>query len=158
MRKFFILLFICAVSGATHLELTTDVGTDSAILALGRLIRRRGKANYIISDNFKYFEASTLKRFLAHQGIKWSFILERSPCWGGFYERLVAIVKNSLKKGVLTSKLSLDELQAVIIEIDNVISSRPLTHLEDQLYENLTPYHLIYGRNLASKRTDKEIK
>ena len=63
-----------------------------------------------------------------------------------------------MKKGVLTSKLSLDELQTVIIEIENVINSRPLTHLEDQPYENLTPYHLIYGRNLASKRPDKEIK
>ena len=84
--------------------------------------------------------------------------MERSPWWGGFYERLVAIVKNSLKKGVLTSKLSLDELQTVIIEIGNVINSRPLTYLEDQPYENLTPYHLIYGRNLASKPTDKEIK
>ena len=71
---------------------------------------------------------------------------------------LVAIVKNSLKKGVLTSRLSLDKLQTVIIEIENVINSRLLTHLEDQPYENLTPYHLIYGRNLASKRTDKEIK
>ena len=122
------------------------------------MIGRRGKPNHIISDNFKSFKASTLKRFHAHQGIKWSFILERFPCWEGFYERLVAIVKNSLKKGVLTSKLSLDELQTVIIEIENVINSRPLTHLEDQPYESLTPYHLIYGRNLACKRTDKEIK
>ena len=45
-----------------------------------------------------------------------------------------------------------------IIKIENVINSRPLTHLEDQSYENLTPHHLIYGRILASKRTDKEIK
>ena len=66
--------------------------------------------------------------------------------------------KNSLKKGVLTSKLSLDELETVLIEIENVINSRPLTYLEDEPYENLTPYHLIYGPNLASKRTDKEIK
>ena len=101
MKKCYILLFTCAVSRATHLELTTDVGTDSVILALWRFIRRRGKPNHIIRDNFKSFKASTLKRFLAHQGIKWSFILERSPWWGGFYERLVAIVKNSLKKGVL---------------------------------------------------------
>ena len=64
--------------------------------------------------------------------------------------------KKQLKKGVLTSKLSLDELQTVIIEIENVINSRPLKHLEDEPYENLIPYHPIYGRNLASKRTDKE--
>ena len=82
MKKCYILLFTCAVSRATHLELTTDVGTDSVILALWRFIRRRGKPNHIIRDNFKSFKASTLKRFLAHQGIKWSFILERSPWWG----------------------------------------------------------------------------
>ena len=153
MRKCYILLFTCAVS--THLELTTNVCTDSVILAIRRFIGRRGKPNHIISDNFKSFKAPTLKSFLAHQRIKWSFILERSPWWGGFCKRLVAIVKNSLKKGVLTSKLSLDDLQTVTIEIENVINSRPLTHLEDQPYENFTPYHLIYGRNLAYKRTDE---
>ena len=46
--------------------------------------------------------------------------------WGGFYERLVAIETNSMKKGVLTSKLSLGELQTIIIEIENVTNSRPM--------------------------------
>ena len=104
MKKCYILLFTCAVSRATFFELTTDVGTDSVILALRKFAGQSGKPNHIIIDNFKSFKASTLKRFLAHQGITWSFILERSPWRGAFYERLVAIVKNSLKRCVLTSK------------------------------------------------------
>ena len=79
VRKCYILLFTGAVSRATHLELTTNVGTDSTILALRRFIGRRGKPNHMLCDHFKSCKASTLKRFLAHQGIKWSFTLEPSP-------------------------------------------------------------------------------
>ena len=75
MKKFFILLFICAVSRATYLELTADVGSDFIILALQRFIKQRGKSNHTISDNFRLFMASTLRRFLAHQSLTWSFIL-----------------------------------------------------------------------------------
>ena len=85
IKKCYILLFACAVSRATHLELTTGVGTDSIILALRRFIGRCEKPNDISRDNFKSFKTSNLKRFLAHQGIKWSFLLERSPWWRGFY-------------------------------------------------------------------------
>ena len=59
MKKCYILLFTCTVSRATHLELTTEVGTGSVILALWRFIRQRGKTNHLISDNFKSFKAST---------------------------------------------------------------------------------------------------
>ena len=60
MRKCYILLFPCAVSRDTHLELTTNVGTDSVILALRIFIGRRGKPNHIISDNFKSFKGISL--------------------------------------------------------------------------------------------------
>ena len=96
MQKCYILLFTRAVVRAVHLELTLDIGTNSVILALRRFIGRRRKPSVIIIDNFKSFKSTTLKNFLALKGIKWQFILERSPWWGGFYERLVDVVKNSL--------------------------------------------------------------
>ena len=91
-------------------------------------------------------------------GIKWQFILERSPWWGGFYERLVGVVKNSLKKSVFTSKLTFDELNTVITEIENVINGRPLTYLNGEPYESITPHHLIYGRNLNSRSTCENLE
>ena len=44
-----------------------------------------------------------------------------------------------------------DELQTVIIEIENVLNSRPLTYLyPDEMDEALTPSHLICGRRLLT--------
>ena len=38
----------------------------------------------------------------------------------------------------------------MLIEIENIINSRPLTYIsEEHFEESVTPYHLIYGRNIA---------
>ena len=38
----------------------------------------------------------------------------------------------------------------MLIKIENIINSRPLTYIsEEHFEESLTPYHLIYGRNIA---------
>ena len=119
---------------------------------------RRGIPSLIISDNFKSFKSVMLKNFLTLKGIKWQFILECSPWWGGFYERLVGVVKNSLKKAIFTSKLTFDELNTVIIEIESVINGRPLTYLNDEPYEHITPNHLIYGRSFSSRSPCKNLE
>ena len=84
MQKCYILLFTCSVSRAIHLELTNNLGVEPLKLAVRRFISRRGTPSCFISDNFK-----TIKSREINLGIKWKFILERSPWWGGFYERLV---------------------------------------------------------------------
>ena len=46
-------------------------------------------------------------------------ILEKSPWWGGFYERLVAILKSDLRKIVASPKLNFEELHTVLVQIEN---------------------------------------
>ena len=68
----------------------------------------------------------------------------KSPWWGGFYERMVRSIKNTLKKVVGVSSLDYKQLNTVLVEIENVINSRPLTYMKDEnLDESLTPYYLI---------------
>ena len=55
---------------------------------------RRGNLRLFISDNFKSFKSLEVKNFLRKLRIKWPFILEKSPWWGEFYERLIEIVKS----------------------------------------------------------------
>ena len=47
----------------------------------------------MISDNRKTFKSAQVKRFSIEQGIAWKYILELSPHWGGFYERLNGLVE-----------------------------------------------------------------
>ena len=62
-----------------------------------------------MSDNAKIFQATekALNKLLNHPEVRadlgnmrvaWKFNLERAPVWGGFFERMVASVKDCLGK------------------------------------------------------------
>ena len=121
------------------------------MLALRRFIPKWGCPKIIVSDNFKSLKSGEVKSFVASKRITWDCILERSPWWRGFYERLVAIVKNSLKKVLRKNKFNHIELTKILEEGKADINSRPLTYLNEAwLKERLMPNHLIHGRNISN--------
>ena len=92
-----------------------------------------------------------LKTFLRQINAKWKFILQASPWWGGFWERLIQSTKRCLRKTLGKSRLYYEELLPVIIEIEAVLNSRPLCYLYDQeIDEVITPSHLMFGRRIIS--------
>ena len=113
--KAYILLFTCGVTQAVNIILTKNLGKESLILPLRRYLAKRGKAELIISDNSKTFQNEDVKVFLRDSNIQWKFIFERSPWWGGFYERLVGIMKSCLKKIMEKALLTFEELRTVIL-------------------------------------------
>lgn len=96
------------------------------IRAFKRFSSRRGLPNLIINDNFKTFLSKEVKSFLTLRHIKQKFILQASPWWGGFYERLVRTTKVTLKKILGEAFLSFEQLQTVLCEVESVITPRPL--------------------------------
>ena len=99
-RTFYILLFTCAVIRAVHLELVNSLSCEDTVLALHRFAARRGLPSVIYSDNAKAFTAAQ-SRMLNQFGYtcpQWRCIAPRSPWWGGWWERLVRLVKVALKK------------------------------------------------------------
>ena len=99
------------------------------VRSLKRFISRRGTPSLVISDNGKTFKGAELKNFITSCGIKWGHIVERSPWWGGFYERIVRSVKRSLKKVLANARLTFEELLTEMIQIEGVLNSRPLTYV-----------------------------
>ena len=96
--KVYTLLLTCATTRNVHLELTPAMNTNSLIRAIVRFRSRRGDVRLFISDNFQTFKSSNLKLYLTLHNIKWKSIPAVSPWWGGFYERMVKVVKTSLHK------------------------------------------------------------
>ena len=100
-----------------------------------------------------------MQSYLAERRISWKFNLAKAPWWGGFYERLLALVKICLKKTIGTARLSYDELSTVITEIEGVLNSRPLTYMYPRdLEEPLTPSHLLMGRRLLQLPNEVTMK
>ena len=162
MKKVYIALFTCSTSRALHLELVPNLTTETFMLCLRRFVGRRGVPSLIITDNAKTFKSAAkilvrifkspnVSTYLAKQGIKWKYNLAKAPFWGGFYERLVRSVKTALKKCIGKARLNYDELNTVLVQIEAVLNSRPLTYLySDSIEETLTPSHLVTGRRILN--------
>ncbi|PIK38054.1 hypothetical protein BSL78_25122 [Apostichopus japonicus] len=115
-QKRWIAIFTCFTTRAVHLELIGDCSAESAVQAVERFIGRRGTPHTILTDNALQFKKGAsilqaiwgqkpseeirecLTAFYSEKGINWRYIPERSPWVGGFYERLVDLVKRAIKK------------------------------------------------------------
>ena len=167
VAKVYICLFTCTAIRAVHLELVEDQTAGAFLRAFKRFASRRGIPECIISDNAKTFkagsqdlqalktqviEAAESQRFLANHGIKWKFITERAPWWGGFYERLIGLVKRRLKKMIRNTSLNAIELQTILTEIEATLNSRPLTYPYTDINDGppLTPSHFLCGHRLLT--------
>lgn len=81
-----------------------------------------------------YDHPDTLK-YLSLTGIKWSFNLEKATWWGGLFERMTRSTK----------RFSYDEMHMVIVEIEAIVYSRPLSYVyPDDLQQPITPSHLNF--------------
>ncbi|XP_064648771.1 uncharacterized protein LOC135500981 [Lineus longissimus] len=159
--KVYICLFSCMVTRAIHLELVETLTTEQFMLALRRMMSRRGRCRMMLSDNAKTFKKASdivqkifkkqddVRDKLEQEGIRWKFITERAPWHGGFYERMVGSVKRPLKKVLGKSKLTLIELMTVLTEVEAMVNSRPLTMVSSDTEDwlPLTPGHLAIGRS-----------
>ena len=80
---------------------------------------------------------------------------------GGFWERMVKVVKQPLKKTVGRSTLNYDELQTTMVEIEAIVNARPLTYVyddEESVSTPLTPSHLITGRRITSAPSNQHFE
>ncbi|KAF8785766.1 hypothetical protein HNY73_011272 [Argiope bruennichi] len=93
-----------------------------------------------------------VKDFYASHKIQWRFIFEKAAFLGGIYERLIRSVKLALRKTLIKTTLSREELETLIIEIEGVLGSRPLTYVFFDFQEPvpLTPAYFLLGRRVNS--------
>jgi hypothetical protein len=61
--------------------------------------------------------------------LKWKFNPPSAPWWGGWWERVVGMVKVLLRRILGRASLLYEELSTVMCDVECVINSRPLTHL-----------------------------
>ncbi|XP_065886666.1 uncharacterized protein [Dysidea avara] len=98
------------------------------------------------------FESDDLKEALGRQHVTWSFIPKRAPWYGGFWERLIGLTKQAVKKTLGRTFVSLQVLETVVVEIESMLNDRPLTYVSTDISdpEPLTLAHLMYGRRIVS--------
>ncbi|KAG1668338.1 Ubiquitin-like modifier-activating enzyme ATG7 [Nymphon striatum] len=157
-HKCYVCLFTCANTRAIHLELISDMSTQTFLRAFRRFAARRSIPKIMISDNASTFqfangelqnliENADIKHYMCNQHLIWKFIPKRAAWYGGFWERLIGITKTTLKKILGRAFITYDELQTIWNDIKSGTTLKDPTLLNRFLiisYADLKKFHYYY--------------
>ena len=168
ITKGYICVIVCFAAKAIHLELVSDLKTETFLACFKRFISRRGLPTDVYSDNFSTFKCassqieelyklygskahqSQVQNFSSQKGINYHYIPCYSPVFAGLWEAGVKSTKFHLKRVVQTAVLTYEELNTVLCQIEAILNSRPLMPLSNNIddYSYLTPGHFLIGSAL----------
>ncbi|XP_065082920.1 uncharacterized protein LOC135705238 [Ochlerotatus camptorhynchus] len=169
-RKYFVAIFVCLVTKAVHLELVGDLTSEAFLAAFKRFVARRGKPTLVMCDNALNFVGARRKLDELHElfrnqqfqqsivneaeedEIEFRFIPARSPNFGGLWEAAVKSFKSHFKRTIGSRTLLHDEMQTVVVQVEAILNSRPLTPISNDPtdFEALTPGHFLVQRPLTA--------
>lgn len=171
--KGWIVVFVCLVTRAVHLEATEGLSTDDFLAAYERFISRRGNPELVFSDNgtnfigannelkkaFESWKAEKIQHWVHNNGTQWHFITPSAPHEGGIWEAAVKSMKHHLKRVIGSQKYSLHGMNTLLAGIEACLNSRPLCALSDDINdcEALTPAHFLLGRSLKLPLHEKTV-
>ncbi|XP_058810074.1 uncharacterized protein LOC131675195, partial [Phymastichus coffea] len=166
--KGYLVIFVCFATRAVHLEVVSDLTTQTFLSAWRRFVGRRGLCRSVWSDNGTtlqgadqelrrlFHSAATFSKeiaeTLANDGVTWNFIPPRAPYFGGFWEAGVRSFKHHLKRVVGDAKLTFEEFSTLAVQIEACLNSRPLSPLSSDVEDlaPLTPGHFLIGSALLA--------
>ncbi|XP_046865618.1 uncharacterized protein LOC124459883 [Drosophila willistoni] len=140
LRKRYGVIFTCLTTRAINVEIAHSLDTDSCIMAVRRMMARRGPIQIIWSDNGTNFrgaarelqealedlDESAVKEYMASIKIIWNFIPANAPNFGGCWERLVGCFKRAIEAILTVNANPSDEtLQTIFMEAEYLVNSRP---------------------------------
>ena len=155
-------LFTCLVTRAVHIEVAHALTTDCFLNAYRRFIGRRGPIRLLRCDRGTNFvgaknelavamaelDNDRIQRELLKEKCDWiefKFNFPHSSHMGGVWERMIRTARAVLS-GLLDQhghQLDDDLLHTLMVEVECVVNSRPLTNVDSDTMEPLTPSQLL---------------
>lgn len=160
--KGWVVVFVCLVTRAVHLEVTEGLSTDDFLASYQNFTSRRGCPGKIYSDNgtnfvgadnelqkaYRTWQADKIQHWANQFGTEWHFITPAAPHEGGIWEAAVKSMKHHFRRVAGPQKYSVSGMRNLVTSIEACLNSRPLCALSDdpEDREALTPGHFLIGR------------
>ena len=160
--KRYIAVFTCLASRAVHLEVSNSLDTSSFLMTFHRFAARRGRPSVIFSDNgtnfvgaerelkdaLKSWDKTVLQEVMLKQQMKWHFNPPAASHQGGVWERVIRTIRKVLSALTMDRILNDETLHSFIVEVEQIINSRPITPVSSDPADDLplTPKILLIGR------------
>lgn len=149
--KSYVCIFVCTATKAIHLELTSDLSTESFIAAFRRFIARRGHVSDCYTDNGTNFVGANRQLLdMARQAseklqLGWHFSPPSGPHFNGLAEAGVKMFKSHFVRVVGDQRLSHEEFSTLMCQIESILNSRPLCaqSTDPNDLQPLTPGHFL---------------
>jgi hypothetical protein len=163
-------IFTCLRIRAVHIEMVTDLSSDSFLEAVTRFVARRGAPFEFFSDNgtnfkgasadvidaLKSWNQSEVQDRLANQRISWHFNTPTASHQGGVWERVIRSIRRILDSLISNSRLTDETLCTLFCEVEKILNDRPITRVSSDPtdLEALTPNHILLLRGNSSLQMD----
>ena len=165
VKKVYGVIFTCPSTRTIHLDIAIDYSTEAVLHTIRRLMAIRGDVKQIISDPGTQLVGASkelsewrhgwnddqLVRFGAERSLEWRTVSASSQHQNGVTEILIKLVKG-VKKSILCAmgdtRLTLNEMNTLMLEITNLINERPIGVLPNSKTDSeyLSPNSLLLGR------------
>merc|ERR1711911_96724 len=137
-----------------NMTLSTTVNALSRVQsifpALKTIYSDRG-TNFIgarreISEGKELWNREQINDKLCEKNIEWQLGPANCGHYGGMWERMVAIVKDSLKASMRNKSLTFDEFETLVYAIAAAVNKRPITAVSDDPLDcsALSPSNFLY--------------
>ncbi|XP_018407213.1 PREDICTED: uncharacterized protein LOC108783203 [Cyphomyrmex costatus] len=132
-HKAYIAMFVCFATKAVHIELVSDLTTDTFLAAFKRIYIAQRKA-------------------FPHVQITWNFIPPNAPHCGGLWEATIKSAKFHLYRIISNAHLTFEEMQTILCDVEAILNSRPIAPLSEDPNDlaYLSPGHFLIGTTVDS--------
>lgn len=174
--KGYVVVFVCMVTRAVHLDVVTALTSAKFLEAYQRFTARRGTPTLMYSDNGTNFvgaknilakagaswpdeiidqvkatwASKEVQEHLNHGNTTWRFIPPGSPNQGGLWESAVKSMKYHLRRIAGPQRYTYEGLVTLLAGIEACLNSRPICAMSDDPEDltSLTPAHFLIGEPL----------
>ena len=146
--------------------MAASLDTDAFLNALRLFTARRGQVKIIRWDNstnivgaqrelrqaIRGWNLSHIQSHLLQKEIDWSFNAPGASHHGGFWERLIRLIRKVILGLTHEQALTDDGLMTLLAEVESILNGRPLTRCstDPRNLDSLTPNHLLLLKDQPS--------